>query len=86
MCRFKNKGKFLKYKLFLAARSEVFFATKLADYDYERSTPKGLLTQLQNLEVAFKDSSAVRSVHSHSHTQCAKTHQIMKKLTILYLT
>ena len=55
---------FLKYKLFLAARSEQFFATKLADFDYEGSSPNNLLTQLQTLEIAFKDSSIVQSVHN----------------------
>ena len=65
LCRFRHrKSEFLKYKLFLAACSEIFFAIKLADLDYEHSTPKDLLTQLQTLEVAFKDSSTVRSVHN----------------------
>ena len=30
LCRFKNKGEFLKYKLFLAARSEIFFCHKIS--------------------------------------------------------
>ena len=34
LCRFKNKGEFLKYKLFLAARSEIFFATKFAEFRF----------------------------------------------------
>ena len=54
---------FLKYKLFLAAPSEQLFATKLVDFDYEGISPNNLLTQLQTLEIAFKEPSTVRSVH-----------------------
>ena len=42
-CKFKNKSEFLKFKLFLAAKNETYFTSKLADFDYHNKTAKELL-------------------------------------------
>ena len=56
LCKFRHKSEFLKYKLFQVARSEQFFAKNLADFNYEGRSVSDFLTQLQNLEVAYKNS------------------------------
>lgn len=54
-CDFGHKEEFLKYKLFLAARSESYFTAKLSDFDYHSSTVGDLLAMLSNLEAAYQE-------------------------------
>ena len=46
----------------MAAHSESFFATKLADFDYDANSIGVLLSRLQDLEAAYDNSSSVQSV------------------------
>ena len=72
LCEFKNKEEFLKYKLFIAARSEPFFVAKFADLDYHKVV---VLKQLSNLEAAYLDDPLpeVKAIKKIKCKVCGKT-------------
>ena len=54
-CHFSDKSEFVKFKLFVAAKNEPFFLSKLADLDYKNTKVDDLIKLLCNLESIYND-------------------------------